>query len=96
MCGADSVVGLSWTVATNPTTVLTYTILQDSMPEISITALKATFSEQNSATNANITSQLMLTDLLANDTNGNCEAFVSRENKDDVSFTVCIVGEKEL
>ena len=81
MCRADFVIGLSWSVATNPTTtVLTYTILQDSPPEISATGLKATFSEQNSDTVANITSQLMLKDTMANGTNGNCEAFVSREN----------------
>ena len=95
-CGADSVVGLTWTVATNPTAVLTYTILDDSPTEISATGLKATFSEQNSDINANITSQLMLTDILANGTNGNCDVFVSRENKDDVNFTVCVVGEKEF
>ena len=90
MCGANSVVGLGWTVATNPTSTFTYTIFQTSRQnEISITALKATFSEQNSA---NITSQLMLTDISANNTNASCESFATSGNR-EINFTVCVVGE---
>ena len=93
MCGASSVVGLGWTVATNPTSTLTYTIFQTSRQnEISITALKATFSEQNSGNIANITSQLMLTDISANNTNASCEAFATSGNR-EINFTVCVVGE---
>ena len=93
MCRANFAAGLSLTFFTNPTDQFIYSAFIQSVDKFNTDYLKVNFSEKIKGDAANVTSQLCITDIVANGTNATCEAFIASRTE-AVNFTVCVVGNK--
>ena len=96
-CRADFVGGLNWVFPLSPDDTINYGVSNPGRSDsVNRNGLKFTFSEKLVSDGvANITSQLTIENIAANETTVTCQVFRS-SSKFEKNLTVCVVGERNI